>query len=149
PQPEVAAQRRSEVQPPPLLQRRSGRVVAGAAAALVVAAAIIVPLATRSSPRAKPLRIVPDSLVRIDPRSGDLQAVIQLHVPGAGQMAFVPGGKLWLLGGNSLAWVVDPATNAARALSGGGKLGVGVCYAFESVWVTGGRTVSRVDPETF
>ena len=166
-EPTKAAELRSSIRPPPLMKRRVGRAWA---VAIIVAVLFIALLFTTNAgkqvlPQTPP--VVPNSLVRIDPATGDLKAVIPIAAPGAGQLTAVSMPReIWVASpDNQIISRVDADENNSLDPFGGfgrvrpaplvvlrrrvsgtdqGRLGIVSSGAF--VWTLGtGNTISKID----
>jgi sugar lactone lactonase YvrE len=144
--------------------RRAPFALAGAATAAVVAVALVLAVGGRGSPP----KIVPDSLVRIDPHTLSVSRVVR--VGDAPDLVVASGGYLWVTnhilrgvdsgvlrnGGDRTLTRVDPSPGSAVVVGGGlapcglaagpsGDVWVASCYPAR----TGARdNVVRVDART-
>ncbi|MGH9198004.1 MAG: hypothetical protein ACRD1T_20005, partial [Acidimicrobiia bacterium] len=158
--PARAAELRGSIRPPPLMKRRVGRALA---VAIIVAVLFITLLFTTNAGT----QVVPNSLIRIDPATGDLKAVIPIVAPGAGQLTAVSMRReIWVASpDNQIISKVDADENESLDPFGGfgrvrparlfafrrrvsdtnqGRLGIVSSGAF--VWILGtGNTISMFD----
>ena len=167
-EPEVAAARRAAVQAPPLWRRRY--VPAIAAAALVVAGAVTaaVVFAREGPAKPAPAGLPPHALLKLDPRTGRVEAVLAIgqphppppfgpgagpaggRAPGPGPRSIFAGeGSIWVTngGGDSVARV-DPVTLRLQTIHVGGRPDR-VTVGHGDVWVISSRgNLTRLDPGT-
>jgi YVTN family beta-propeller protein len=146
-EPEAAVRARESIKPPPVLERRGARRIGVAVAVLAVALVSAAILRSRDAPPAEPppaLEIPRNSLVRIDPFTSEIVAVVPLVAPADGQMTAVPERQeVWVLSPKEqVISVVDADTNEAGSpIPGFGgateALGYGIVYHAGSVWVIG------------
>jgi YVTN family beta-propeller protein len=151
--PDVAAERRANIEPSPLLQRRGGRVLVGAVAIAVVAVGVTIPLTARRGsspsptphPSPAPTSSV-DQVVRIDPLTQEISAPIPV---GKNPSAIAYGeGSTWVVNsGDNSVTRIDPVTRGTRDISvGASPHGIAVGSGY--VWVTNDvdGTISKIDP---
>jgi class 3 adenylate cyclase len=151
--PEEAARRREAIEPPPLQERRWIRAAVLASVLVVTAAGTVIFVS-----RPKPVVVVPESVVRIDPVTMRVIADVPIAQPEAGQMTMVPPNQVWSLSHKQqVISVIDADTDIAEAPVpiGGGTAGsegsgFGMVYAFGLVWVApiGETAVDAIDPQT-
>jgi class 3 adenylate cyclase len=168
--PAKAAELRDSIRPPPLMKRRVGRALA---VALILAALFIALLfTTNARKRVLPqtLRVDANSLIRIDPATGDLKAVTPIAAPGAGQLTAVSMPReIWVASpDNQVISRVDADENESLDPFGGfgrvrparlfavrrrvsgtnqGRLGIVSNGAF--VWTLGsGNSLSKIESST-
>ena len=166
-EPTKAAELRSSIRPPPLMKRRVGRAWAVAIIVAVLFIALLFTTNTGKQVLQETPRVVPNSLVRIDPATGDLKAVIPIAAPGAGQLTAVSMPReIWVASpDNQIISRVDADENNSLDPFGGfgrvrpaplvvlrrrvsgtdqGRLGIVSSGAF--VWTLGtGNTISKID----
>jgi class 3 adenylate cyclase/streptogramin lyase len=151
PDPEEAARLREEIKPPPLTERRSGRIGI-AALALILAAGAAIFVANRPNP----IKVLPNSLVQIDPNTNGIVSDVAVQDPDGAQITFVPPThEIWVLSQqDQVISVVDTRTHEVHPVPVAGGVaepaqnGYGIVYAFGRVWVTGGHDVlERFDPK--
>jgi class 3 adenylate cyclase/streptogramin lyase len=148
-----AARLRGAIEPPALRERRWVRVAA--VASVLVAAAVGTVIIVN---RPKPVAIVPESVVRIDPVSEHVIADVPVAQPEAGQMAMVPPNEVWSLSHKQqVISVIDVDSDSAEApipigggAAGSESSGFGMVYAFGSVWVApiNEEAIEAIDPQT-
>jgi class 3 adenylate cyclase len=158
--PTKAAELRGSIRPPPLMKRRVGRALA---AAIIMAVLFIALLFTTNAG----MQVFPNSLIRIDPATGELKAVIPIATPGAGQLTAVSMRReIWVASpDNQIISKVDADENESLDPFGGfglvqpakasvsrrrtsgtnqGRLGIVSSGAF--VWILGaGDSISMID----
>jgi class 3 adenylate cyclase len=158
--PTKAAELRGSIRPPPLMKRRVGRALA---VAIIVAVLFIALLFTTNAG----MQVFPNSLIRIDPATGELNAVIPIATPGAGQLTAVSMRReIWVASpDNQIISKVDADENESLDPFGGfglvqpanasvsrrrtsgtnqGRLGIVSSGAF--VWILGaGNSISMID----
>jgi class 3 adenylate cyclase len=152
-EPSEAARVRAAIRPATIVERRSGRVLIAAAVLVALAGTWFV--ATSREHRA-PVRVRPNSLVRIDPRTEMVVADVGVAEPGYGQMTAVPPHEIWVLSHpEQIVSIIDAGTNTAagsipigRGQANSGASGFGLVYAFGKAWVAPleGNTVEAIDP---
>jgi hypothetical protein len=149
------------------MKRRVGR--AGAVAIIVAVLFIALLFTTNAGKQVLPqtLRVVPNSLVRIDPATGDLKAVIPIAAPGAGQLTAVSMPReIWVASpDNQIISRVDadennsldpfggfgrvrpaPLVVVRRRVSGTNQGRLGIVSSGAFVWTLGtGNTISKID----
>jgi streptogramin lyase len=165
--PAEAAELRGSIRPPPLMKRRVGRALA---AVLIVAVLFIALLFTTNAGKQvlpQTLRVDANSLIRIDPATGDLKAVTPIAAPGAGQLTAVSMPReIWVASpDNQVISRVDADENESLDPFGGfgrvrparlfdfrrrisdtnqGRLGIVSSGAF--VWTLGdGNSISKIE----
>jgi class 3 adenylate cyclase/DNA-binding beta-propeller fold protein YncE len=144
-EPDVAAQRRSDIGPPPLLQRRGGRFLVGTTAMAVVAGSIIAILANRSSPQ-RPVAKPSDHVVEVDPTSD--RAIGSIPV-GEGPSSIAFGeGSVWVANSSDGTITrIDPATRRTITIHGAPDANA-IAVGSGAVWVTSDANVLKIDPAT-
>jgi class 3 adenylate cyclase/streptogramin lyase len=165
--PAKAAELRGSIRPPPLMKRRVGRALA---VALVVAVLFIALLFTTNAGKQvlpQTLRVDANSLIRIDPATGDLKAVTPIAAPGAGQLTAVTMPREIWVGSpdNQVISRVDADENESldpfggfgrvrparlfafrRRLSGTNQGRLGIVSSGAFVWTLGnGNSISKID----
>jgi class 3 adenylate cyclase len=151
--PEAAARLRGAIEPPSLTERRWVPVTAVWVVFLVAIAGTVIFVE-----RPKPVVIVPESVVRIDPVTERVIADVPVAQPEAGQMAMVPPNEVWSLSHKQqVISVIDADTDIAEApiaigagAAGSEGSGFGMVYAFGSIWVApiGEKAIEAIDPQT-
>ena len=165
--PTKAAELRGSIRPPPLTKRRVGRALA---VALIVAVLFIALLLTTNAGKQvlpQTLRVDPNSLIRIDPATGDLKAVTPIAAPGAGQLTAVSMPReIWVASpDNQVISRVDADENESldpfggfgrvrsarlfafrRRISGTSQGRLGIVSSGPFVWTLGnGNSISKID----
>jgi class 3 adenylate cyclase/streptogramin lyase len=165
--PTEAAELRSSIRQPPLMKRRVGRVLAMAVFVSVLFVALLFNTNARKQVLPQTLRVVPNSLVRINPATGDLKAVIPIAAPGAGQLTAVSVRReIWVASpDNQVISRVDADENDSldpfggfgrvrpghvsaygRRTSGTNQGRFGIVSSGPFVWILGtGNTISKID----
>src|SRR5207249_393039 len=128
---------REEIKPPPITQRRWGRIGI-AALALIVVVAVVLFVANRP----RPIRVLDNSLVQIDPTTNEIVADVPVADPGGSQLTAVPPHEIWVLSQrDQVISVVDASTHEVHSVGVfGGQAtfpgaGYGIVYAAGEVWV--------------
>jgi class 3 adenylate cyclase/streptogramin lyase len=134
PDPSEAERLRDAIKAPPIAQRRWGRlVIAGLALAIASTTAAII------ASREPPIEIRPNSLLRIDPTTGEVVGDIPLQGFGSPPVA-VPPNEIWITDKQrGVISVVDIDRELVRIV-GGFDLGpqpVGLTFASRSLWARG------------
>jgi class 3 adenylate cyclase/DNA-binding beta-propeller fold protein YncE len=130
-------------------RRRRRIATVTSVAILLTATAVAIVLTRRNEETARSaLRIRPNTVVRIDPQTERVIAVIPVgRRPGA---LVAVGKEIWILNEDEeTVSIVDPTTNKVKEKFGGGPFRFSMDYGFGSVWVTGeDRTLYRINPST-
>jgi DNA-binding beta-propeller fold protein YncE len=108
--------------------------------------------------RPKPVVIVPESVVRIDPVTERVIADVPVDQPEAGQMAMVPPNEVWSLSHKQqVVSVINADTDTAEAsvpigggAAGSDRSGFGMVYSAGNIWVApiDEHALEAIDPET-
>jgi class 3 adenylate cyclase/streptogramin lyase len=152
-----ARRRRNAIKPPPLLPRpRRRREIFAAVGVIAVAIAVAFAFYKVEGASSPPLRIVPNSLLRIDARSTHLMGDVPVANPGETELGVVPPDQVWVLShADQVISIVDARTTALMGPIGGfggpqlGKspASFALLYAYGSVWVAAQNdTVVRINP---
>jgi class 3 adenylate cyclase/streptogramin lyase len=151
PSPEVAREIRRSVEPPPFPRRRGGRIAI--TSALVVVAALVGWMASKSEP--EQIEVREDSVLRLDPATGQFVADIPVDSLGSPPAQVPPTREIWMTGkDNQVISIISPGSDRRTPLGGiaistAEAEGYGVAYLDGSVWVTGDRDqLFRISPET-
>jgi streptogramin lyase len=134
-------------------QKRSRWLPVAGFGAVVVGVAVVLVWASSPSASHSSLRIVPNSLLRVDARTGAPMVDLPVAPPDGTEFSGVPPHQVWVLSHtDEVVSVVDSRSNRRVATVGGfglSKHGTGwaLRYGAGSVWVaTRDSSIARLDP---
>ena len=128
----------------PRRAKRSARLVVAGAALLVVAVIAGVALAVARSRSAASLPYVPDSLVRVDARSGRVDGV--LSVAGAPGAVAVGANRVWVGSSSHVVSAISPDTIDSREAIALAAAPEQLVATRSQIWAVHGNVVSGIDP---
>jgi streptogramin lyase len=163
-----AAERRAAIEPSTRQERPNRPLIWAGVGALLVAGIVVAALVarddapTRQGPRgdAGPTQ---ESVIELDPESGEILAEIPAPVAQRGRPGFRRGlpdhpmavgqGGVWILRSYRWLYLVDPRSDELRSvitleLGGGPSFSLNLAVGLDEVWIAHDRGLLRVDPAT-